>query len=221
MRPAGRGVDVAGDNVLQIGQLAQLTEQGEGRVLAGRLAAIGASTFEVTASVEAASPPIDVRAGDRLLVKLFTSSGVYSFESAVVESSGAGYVLRKPKQVDRIQRREFLRIPEALSVRFVYRTTPFHAREVRCTSVDISGGGLRLRPEAPLMRPPKIGAHADISFALAPGEPTISCKSRIVRYQDEGAQLSVQFLLLEEKDRARLVRFVNARHAELQRRAGA
>ncbi len=193
--------------VLALGQVVELDAAVEGQPvgIAGRLAACDAATLSVLPL-----PGTDaflLAPGDLVQARLATPHGLYRFETQLAALRGATLVLARPARATRVQRRAFARATARLPV-----TLSFGAgAEIPCTTIDLSAGGLRLRPAAPIVPPPARDAFADLRLTLEAAEPPLACKCRVVRAAEEGDELGVELVALADLDRARLAAFVDAR----------
>jgi c-di-GMP-binding flagellar brake protein YcgR len=180
------------------GQLVALEAavHGEPVALAGRLT--GVESDRLTVTPLPGTEPFLLAPGDLVQARVETPDGVYRFEAEVQALRGTALVLPRPARASRLQRRAHRRGPVRLPVTLHLEG----ALPLTGTTVDLSAGGTRLRPDRPLDRPSPPGTVGDLLLTLPGREPPIACKCRLVRGGPD--ELSVQHLALSDLDRTRL-----------------
>ncbi|WCN37220.1 flagellar brake protein [Aneurinibacillus uraniidurans] len=142
----------------------------------------------------------------------------YEFSSEVVRRTKDNIpllLLRKPelKDIRKIQRRNYLRVPVMLNVDFMIENTKHSAR-----SVDISGGGLLL-----LCKPEITFPEEAFSVTIHLPDQDIAAKVELVRQpipQDNGLlKVPLRFTQIAEGHRDKIVRFCFAKQLENRKRS--
>ena len=167
----------------------------------------------------------DFQAGMTVSVHYELGEKLAAFQAKVVESqednSPPTLVLAQPKQVEwkdktgqEIQRRNFVRLEEALTI--VYSPTRGIFREG--TSIDISGNGLSMVIDLQL----DLGKLITLTIPLP--QKKISCTGKIVRCSAYGKgarskfEVGVHFQNLEPANQDIIVRHIFERQRDLRRR---
>ncbi len=168
---------------------------------------------------------VPLRPGDRVTVSYWSPAGAYTFKARVSGVSPGGVpllFLEEPEEVQRVQRRSFLRVPAALPVTFsiLEDIEQLPAPEVhQGETVDISGGGVLLRSPVPLRE----GDYLELEVTV-PKRGTLGVVGRVVRVQEKkGAKgpefyAGVDFVVIAEADRDKIVGFVFERQREMRRK---
>ncbi len=166
-------------------------------------------------------------AEDVVKVVVATAGGLFEFRAKIRERIAvpvAAFVLMIPKGIEPTQRRQFVRIEAQFPVTFTYRVPNQRAPiQARCTSVDVSGGGLRVMIDSSgLPIAPTLHMEGDLEMQLSPDEPTIACRARVTRSTVlMGKHLvSVEFLNLSGGNQSRITKVVFALQAEKRRTEG-
>ena len=114
------------------------------------------------------------------------------------------------------ERRKYKRAQ--VKINLVYKVMGIKG-EASLWSVDLGGGGLRLR----LKESAKSGTMVEMGLSIFPGEPIFFALGRIVwqrRYPDNAREelkyyeTGVEFLKMNVEDRAKLIKFVHAKVKE-------
>lgn len=81
--------------------------------------------------------------GKELNIIAYTNSGIYNFESIVIDSPyNHDFVVEFPEENTKVQRRAYVRIPLKLEL-----TLEHYGEKIRTETINISGGGLRFNTE--------------------------------------------------------------------------
>ena len=124
--------------------------------------------------------------------------------------------LAPPERVERVQRREWVRLDVRLPVRLERPGNPPEVLEVR--TLDISGGGLRLLSPRPL-RPGEL-VRLQIAF---PGGWEVRATGRVVRaeaVEREQHEAGVEFVEIDPRLQDRIAGFILAEQARRRRVLG-
>lgn len=111
------------------------------------------------------------------------NNGVYGFiikiEGRTLENSIPCYVVSKPINVKRIQRREYVRVDLLESIRFIKNLDTKDEDAVNGTILDVSGGGVRLQTTEKLEISEKIICLLNID------DEVVDIAGRIVRKEED------------------------------------
>lgn len=153
---------------------------------------------------------------------------LYAFDTTVVKRmSDARLTLRyafklpEKKQIKRIQRREYLRVPEMIDVT-VLATDGEAFDSFDTTSLDVSAGGMRIfANRAPI----EVDESLIVLFRIEDerGEPRLfRVKSRLVRVhkQEMKQELSLSFEDLTPRDQETILRYCFRAQLEARKRTG-
>lgn len=147
----------------------------------------------------------------QVTVEYTTRRGVHRLKANLHRSNDVSEVLKlEPGKSELIQRRDFVRVDAAVTVTIVVADPA--TRELRTTTLNISGGGM-LVADAHGLDP---GAPLDLELTVAEGEPPVRAHGRVVRQTDKGDK-GIQIDGIDEQDRDRLVRFVMERERHARR----
>jgi c-di-GMP-binding flagellar brake protein YcgR len=158
--------------------------------------------------------PLMLREGAQVQVQIPGPTGMVLFSTRVVgwrRDAIPLMALALPTQVERIERRSFVRLSLLLDT--MIAEIPEEGKEpvwVRGQMLDISGGGLRVAVRKNF----KIGARMMVSFALPGGsiKDNISVRGEIKRVHETGQsgalQIGIQFLDLPSKYQDTVIRFI-------------
>jgi c-di-GMP-binding flagellar brake protein YcgR len=158
-------------------------------------------------------------AGDQILINYWGEDSLYFFETRVLERRLQPLpvlILEKPQKINRSQRREFVRF----GARLPFRYSLFDGLEtLDANTADISGGGISFTTPVP----PREGSQMRLELEL-PGEKPVKAVGSVVRVADRSGpikkryKVGVTFLVIEEKDRDRIIKYIFARQRELRRK---
>jgi hypothetical protein len=151
---------------------------------------------------------LDDVVGTQVAIDVTTSRGLLHCEARVAGvRDGEVLDLEIGARREVIQRREFARVDAVLQVTV--------ASGITAAALNISGSGLLLSAREGLAP----GDAIDLTLWLAPHEPPIAIKGRVVRRAEKDRQVwAVHFEHVHEANRERIVRFVFERQrVELQR----
>ncbi|HEY3018596.1 MAG TPA: PilZ domain-containing protein [Solirubrobacteraceae bacterium] len=183
-------------------------------MLPGRVDAVGEKALDL-AMFAAPRTPLRQVQRSRLFLEFINEHGVCRMTGSVEAVRRAGYddepdvrdVVRftfaGPPQL--LQRREFVRARHVARVDLTVDEPG--AAALTCATVDLSGGGMKLRGLE------DVAVDTQLHFRLASpeaGGTPISGRCRVVHVTDEG-DVGVQFTAIAETDRDRLVTFAYAR----------
>lgn len=152
----------------------------------------------------------------------------FATESLGAADDGATQLLAMPAGIQDADRRDYYRLPTAITPLSVYRlvVTPAGVEpdegqpdhELACTIVDLSEGGLCLSSRTPATVGEWLGLHADLSQA---GE--VHARMRVVgvdppRPGNRNSRIHCIFVDIGLSDRDRIARYLLRRQLEMRRR---
>lgn len=178
-----------------------------GRLLYGRERAIGVSLDQPL--------PMNLHPRTRFSVSVVVEGAILHFQSQAHEAEPFGgglLVLKPPKQVSTLQRRQFARAPLSVPVR-VY-TNGLLLGEARST--DISAGGMRMISNLLLIYDQKVS----VSFQGSDGVAFQGIAGKIVRVEPNGRHpaYAVRFDSVPAHTESALIKLVNKMQALHRRR---
>lgn len=158
--------------------------------------------------------PVPIRAGERIVVYSATKDAVYGVVGEVIKRQLEPLPLLYVAitgNVERVQRRSYVRVPILLNV--MYRIKGDEKIYTTYTK-DVSGGGIKIVLPEPL----RIRDILQVRLELPAPESPIDCEGEVVWTDKEeilsGNKLEeilyagVEFTLIDEKERERLIRFL-------------
>lgn len=169
---------------------------------------------------------VAVAAGTLFNITILGENDMYNFQTEVLSRSQTGTVpvltLKKPDSMQKVQRRNFFRVSADLSVGF--RVLP----EVTAMSMDpfiparakdISGGGLLLSTEQPIAREMVV----ELLVTIPQEKEQVPAVAKIVFVKegkggDKHREAATVFMVIDEPDREKIVKYVFKRQQELRRK---
>ncbi|NOZ56180.1 MAG: hypothetical protein GXO73_05220 [Calditrichaeota bacterium] len=165
-----------------------------------------------------AGDELALASGDWVYVIFIRPDALYNFRTrvaAVDTGNKVAYLERRDAEVQRIQRRQYFRV--YVRVRVVARLID-DGRVRRAVSLEypaqaenLSGGGLLLKVAGRY----RLGDLLAIQIFLPDGKPPIEAVGKVVRVQSEPedeklpAHYGVEFVEIDERDRSRIIAFLN------------
>ncbi|MCR4440953.1 MAG: flagellar brake domain-containing protein [Peptococcaceae bacterium] len=168
--------------------------------------------------------PIFLSRGTPVNVWYWDNIAIYTFRSVVLRSAVENVpvvLVEYPEKIERVQNREYVRVPYSLEVQLKWEDYLGQAMEVHCKSRDLSGGGMMLV----LIKPIKLEKNTDvyIDFELD-GRPFKTMGSVIWNdweIDSDGIErniIGIKFTFLSEKERQYLIKHVYQKQIELRRK---
>lgn len=168
--------------------------------------------------------PIFIPPGNFVTVFFSDKLTVYNFRSRVVANVPERVpmlIVEAPEFLEKIQKREYVRVSINLNVLFSYQDEEEQTKEVWCKTRDLSGGGLMLVSNKAIQIAK--GAKVNVTFQL--DSDNIYVNGELMRvYQEldisgiERQILGVKFVNLSESNRQFIIKFVFQRQIELRKR---
>jgi c-di-GMP-binding flagellar brake protein YcgR len=150
--------------------------------------------------------------GQDIAVEIMSGRGIYRFAGALRAERAGSLTIALTGEVERIQRREYVRIPAYLEVIVEGIDEPLGGDT---TTLDVSGAGIQITDPWNL----PLGLDVRISLKL-PGEgPPVGSLGRVVREGAEPDQKGIRLDGLARADEDRLMRYIRDREVQALRAA--
>ncbi len=171
------------------------------------------SAMRATSDDDAANASSDITtfsSGDAVLLQYVDRFGVYELDAAVLQRERDSFVVGLTTDGAPARRRVYVRLGAPLDATCLLLDAERNAfTELDASVVDIGGGGAALA--VPAIAP--TGATMVCSIALEPGEPVVTIAHVLATDADprghaQRRHVRVQFSLIAERDRDRLLRFI-------------
>lgn len=204
-------------------------DKGENYNLKSRVADINKNGISINLPIEIDSGRvINIEQGTEVKV-LYTSNdlGQFIFETKLIgkeKDQVALIILERPSNFDRIQRRDYIRVPTSVETSFKIKNHEDEGWHITKTS-DLSGGGMQLL----LHTASKVATNQFIEgWLVLPYNngaiEHIKYQGKIVRAQlnkiTSSAWLSIQFLEFEEHVREKIIRYCFEKQVEMRKKQG-
>ena len=139
-----------------------------------------------------------LREGTEIKAFIYTFTGIMIIDSIVYDSPFDGkFIIEFNEQHQIIQRRKYLRMPYITDF-FLEKTDG----NIKTTSVDISGGGVRFITETPL----KADEKYKVQLRLNPFEPMLKAEGIILKKNFyKSNEYVLEFMEIEEKEREKII----------------
>jgi c-di-GMP-binding flagellar brake protein YcgR len=152
---------------------------------------------------------IPLRPGEQIEVIYYYANDIYKFYTKVTDRKIDGIpviILDYPKEVFKIQRRMFVRVPIICTIEFSKLEKGTPSKPLSAIMVDLSGGGMRIKFKD------KVVSGETIKATIPLGKEKVQIMGEIVRVeaeQDIDRNIcGVSFIDVEEKVREKLIRFI-------------
>lgn len=161
--------------------------------------------------------------GTEVTITFYDQTAVY-FVDCLIMSYNMGYVptlvLGSPINSKRVQRRNFVRLDTKVPLNYVLLDENMKplSENFSATTIDISGGGLMFATESEI----KQGDFLELIFYLNK-ETTVSAIGKAMRVIDDvrvknKKSVGVEFTLIEERERDKIIRYIFNQQRELRQR---
>ena len=162
--------------------------------------------------------------GTKIRVSYYDDKATYSFDSAVIDRN-MGTLLQisidRPISIRRTQRRNFVRINTKLPVSYtiISDELPEAAYSQQGITLDVSGGGIRFQTSLFLPEGTVLELKIDVQ-----GLGQILALGKVVRTISSGGKdansylIGVQFMIIGEKERDKIIRHIFDKQRELRQR---
>ena len=155
--------------------------------------------------------PVDLPVGTELNVVYSVDEVAYKFSSQVLREDFGGHVpllfITRPERIERHQRREWVRMRTTLTVHCAAARLLQPEEEAPLLTGkihDLSGGGILLEVGTAC----QAGDQLLLTIHLPDGEVKCLGEVRRILGDEGGHAYGIQFLLIGEKDRDRIIRYI-------------
>jgi c-di-GMP-binding flagellar brake protein YcgR len=96
---------------------------------------------------------VNLKLDEEIELTIITTDGIWVGYSTIIESkrgASGGFLITMPEYLEKIQRRDFLRIKENFSVKFMYLHGDQIVEEKTLKCANISGGGIAMYSKHPI-----------------------------------------------------------------------
>jgi len=146
--------------------------------------------------------------GHLVRIKIAKPDGVYSFKEQVLERETGFFIIARPSQFERLERREYSRFSAGIPVAFQVNGKSVNTGH----TADLGGGGTLLMAENEM----KVGDQLELQFVLPKGVVGDSIcgeiKRRMVIYLPEGEGRSyiygISFVQISDHDRTAILSYL-------------
>lgn len=152
---------------------------------------------------------VPLREGTKVKLTFWDETAVYSFEGKIMQRIAVPvpmFVLELPDTVDKVQRRNYVRVPALFPIMFRMVTREGLSDLYQATMIDLSGGGLRFSTRERVENKSLLY----IQISLPTGE--IQSPVRVIRVEKiEDTKLysvSTEFYEISERERDKIIRCV-------------
>lgn len=216
------GVNKVNQHKIQINLKIRVNRKGEKNWYASSVQDIDRNSFSISIPTLGASPLI-LKPGEQVNIAFVLEMSRFEFETKVIGRRYDNiplYVMALPKRYVRVQLREFVRIPVILEVK--YAVLPDDGKQPTfniCSSLDLSGGGMKLLLEEKYPESDKLILRFTLPFKTCAEE--IEAVGRVVRVWRETEstlyQTAVKFERISRKQQDLIVRFILMKMSEQRR----
>lgn len=152
---------------------------------------------------------IPLREGTPVKLIFWDEVAAYAIETTIIQRIAVPvpiFVLELPDEIDRVQRRNFVRVPAYYPVSFRYVNRQGLSDPIKGTMLDLSGGGMRFQTVEKVDR----GAILLANLDLPSGIMQVSARvCRVDKIEDsKNYSISVDFYQITERERDRIIRCV-------------
>ena len=151
---------------------------------------------------------VPLREGTKVKLTFWDEAAAYSFEGKIMQRIAVPipmFILELPDSVDKVQRRNFVRVPAFYPISFRSVTQEGLSDLQKGSMLDISGGGMRFLTKERLEGQSLLYVH----ITLPKGElktPVRVC--RVETMDDKHYRISVEFHDISERDRDQIIHCV-------------
>jgi PilZ domain-containing protein len=147
--------------------------------------------------------------GHEIAVEIMSGRGIHRYSGTLSAERGGSLTIALSGDVERIQRREFVRVAAHLDVSVLGVAGEIGGDT---TTLDLSGSGMRVQDKFNF----PLGIDVRIVLQLPDGEP-LTALGRIVRVGSEEDQKGIRFDSVSRADEDRLMRYIRDREVKALR----
>jgi len=159
------------------------------------------------------------KATDKINVQILTDSAIYEFSSAIICSINAStptYVLEMPQQINRIQRKRYVRYDYSLTLSFSPIDSEAQWKSIcprlHAKTINISGGGLCFTWSNPIREKTLLAITLNLPYGrdAAANEIPIKALGEVKRCTLHNGiySIGVQFKEIDERNREQIISFI-------------
>lgn len=152
---------------------------------------------------------IALRRGEQVEVIYYYDKDIYKFYASVIDRKVEGIpiiMLAYPKEVFKIQRRKFVRVPILCTVEYSKIEESLKNGPLKAIMVDLSGGGMRMK------FPEHVSLGDKLKATIPVGTEQFEIKGEVVRIEKEveGKRniCGVSFIDLDDRIREKIIRYI-------------
>ena len=176
-------------------------------LLPGTIEQVGGGN--VTVALTVSDDRVRRLVGQEVAVELLSGRGIYRHTGKLSGERNGSLTIALSGDVERIQRREFVRVPAHLEVSIHGVDEPVGGET---TTIDISGAGIQITD--PWLLP--LGLDVRVELKL-PGGPPVRSLGRVVRQGAEENQKGIRLDGIARPDEDRLMRYIREREVQALR----
>lgn len=152
---------------------------------------------------------IPLREGTPVELIFWDEVAAYAIETTIIQRIAVPvplFVLELPDEINRVQRRSYVRVPAYYPVSFRYVNRQGLSNPIKGTMIDLSGGGMRFQTTEKVDK----GAILLANLDLPSGIMQVSARvCRVDKIEDsKNYSISVDFYQISERERDRIIRCV-------------
>jgi c-di-GMP-binding flagellar brake protein YcgR len=179
-------------------------------VLPGRIEASKGDSVTVALNVK--DDRVRRLIGQAIAVEMMSGRGIYRFNGTLRAERSGSLTVGLSGDVERIQRREFVRIPAHLDVSVKGIDEPVGGDT---TTIDVSGSGIQITDPWNL----PLGLDVRVALKLPGDSAPLTSLGRVVREGAEDGQKGIRLDGLARGDEDRLMRYIREREVQALRAA--
>ena len=172
----------------------------------------GSTDQSVTVALNVKDDRIGRLVGQEIAVEMMSGRGIYRFTGALQAEQSGSLTIALTGDVERIQRREFVRIPAHLDVSVKGIDEDVGGET---TTLDVSGAGIQITDPWGL----PLGLDVRVELKLPGDGPPVSSLGRVMRAGAEPDQKGIRLDGLARADEDRLMRYIREREVQALRAA--
>lgn len=152
---------------------------------------------------------VPLREGTKIKLTFWDETAAYSFEGKIMQRVAVPvpiFILELPDSIDKVQRRNFVRVPAVFPITFRMVTREGLSDVHKAMMLDLSGGGMRFSTKERVENKSILYAHLN----LPNGEvqtPVRVCRAEWME-STKRYRISVEFHDLSERERDKIIRCV-------------
>lgn len=152
----------------------------------------------------------------------YKGSGIYCFEAVLVENLKTNDLLQiklKVLHIQKIQRRNFFRLPVILDIKILYfpqAKGEFAVKSINCYTVNLSAGGICVKCQQSIPVGSKVICKLSIDEGTQLTLDGVVVWIKDIRKSNFRYYLGIRFLIENEETRRKIIKYINESQAKLQ-----